>query len=190
MADDVADLLDHLQISKIHLFGVSMGGMIALAFALRFPSRVETLTLGCTTARPRKFNLNPHMAQPIIDSLRQGGAVTPLLISQGFIATNPELVTQFEQRIQQQIVAKNVIWEQIKACWNFDVSSRLQEIGAPTLIMTGDRDLIMPATCSQDLAAQILHSTLKIFAGSGHAFMLENQAEVIKLLSNHWLSHS
>jgi pimeloyl-ACP methyl ester carboxylesterase len=58
-ADDTAGILDHLKIEQAHVFGISMGGMIAQEFALRHPQRVKTLILGCTncggpTAVPSK----------------------------------------------------------------------------------------------------------------------------------------
>lgn len=186
LADDAIDLLDHLNIPKAHIMGVSMGGMIALTLALRYPLRVASLVIGCSTARPKKFNLNPKIISPIIESLRMGGAVAPILFSTQFISDYPDLVQNFEARVKSQKIPKEVLWEQIKACWAYDVSEKVHEIKAPTLIMTGNRDLIMPPECSDDLARQMPQSTLKIFPGSGHAFILENQSVVLKLALEHW----
>lgn len=186
LADDIASLMDHLAIPKAHILGVSMGGMIALTFALRYPKRLATLTLGCTTAKPKKFNLNLDMISPAVQSLRQGGKVTPILLSKAFIAQNPDKASDFENRIQKFKVLNNVFWEQIKACWAYDVSERISEISVPTLIMTGDKDIIMPHQCSKDLAQMIPGSSLHIFPGSGHAFILENQDDVIQLTKSHW----
>jgi 3-oxoadipate enol-lactonase len=49
MAGDLAGLLDAIRIKAAHIFGISMGGMIAQHFALRYPERVRSLILGCTT---------------------------------------------------------------------------------------------------------------------------------------------
>ena len=53
MADDVAGLMDGLQIKRAHMLGISMGGMIALEFALRHPERVDKLILPSGTSAPR-----------------------------------------------------------------------------------------------------------------------------------------
>ncbi len=186
LADDALELLDHLKIAKAHVMGISMGGMIALTLALRYPSRLASLTIGCSTARPKKFNLNHHAVSPLMDSLRLGGNITPILFSRPFMTSHPDLVKEFESRVNSQTVSKKVLWEQIKACWSFDVLDRVSQIKAPTLIMTGDRDALMPAECSHELARAIPGSVLKVFPGSGHAFILENQPAVLELVAQHW----
>lgn len=186
LADDALELLDHLKIDKAHVIGISMGGMIALTLALRYPSRVASLTIGCSTARTKKFNLNPYAVSPLIDTLRLGGTRVPILFSRQFRTSHPDLVKDFEYRVARQTVSKKVLWEQIKACWSFDVLDRVSQIKAPTLIMTGDRDALMPPECSQELARTIPGSHLEVFPGSGHAFMLENQLAVLDLVTQHW----
>jgi 3-oxoadipate enol-lactonase len=190
MADDISALMDHLEIPNAHVVGVSMGGMIALTFALRFPQRLRSLTLACTTARPKKFNFNLEMFSPLLQSLRQGGKITPLLLSASFMEKNPQKTKEFEGRIRQFKVSKQVFLEQLKACIEFDVSERISEISTPTLVMTGDKDIIIPFKSSQELSDNIPNSTLHIFPGSGHAFILENHKEVIAELSAHWQKNS
>lgn len=186
MADDVAALMDYLEIPRAHILGVSMGGMIALTFALRHPQKLATLTLGCTTARPKKFKLNLHMFSPILQSLRQGGKLTPLLLSTSYMEKNPERTAEFETRIQQFKVSKHVFLEQFKACLKYDVTERLSEIKAPTLVMTGDKDPIIPYTCSEEIVRAIPQSSLHLFPGSAHAFLMENHQELMPLLFRHW----
>ncbi len=71
-ADDAAGVLDQLDIRRAHIFGVSMGGMIAQEFALRHPNRTATLTLGCTTAGGTHGVPPPPESLKILTAPREG----------------------------------------------------------------------------------------------------------------------
>ena len=70
MADDTAALLDALEIESAHVFGVSLGGMIAQELSLRHPHKVRRLALGCTHAGPRTAVRSPDWAVTIFDDSR------------------------------------------------------------------------------------------------------------------------
>jgi pimeloyl-ACP methyl ester carboxylesterase len=78
MVKDVARLLDHLKIDKAHIVGYSMGGGIALQFAVRHPERVRSLTVG-GAGRPQPGR--QQLLDALADSLEQGKGISPLILA-------------------------------------------------------------------------------------------------------------
>src|SRR5213075_783205 len=63
LADDVAAVMDHAGVARAHVFGMSLGGMIAQQLALRHPQRIDRLILGCTTPGGRSAHPTPVRSQ-------------------------------------------------------------------------------------------------------------------------------
>src|SRR5574337_1137005 len=99
MADDAAGLLDHLGIARAHIYGVSMGGMIAQELVLRHPQRVRALVLGCTMCGGAHATLGaPEVIQTLIEVIEGMGRMDPptwvdrqlpLIFPREWIAANP-----------------------------------------------------------------------------------------------------
>ena len=65
---------------------------------------------------------------------------------------------------------------------------RLGSIAAPTLVITGDSDRIVPVENSRRIAERIPHARLLVLEGAGHVFPLEREAETVRALSEHFLA--
>lgn len=151
MARDTAGLMDAIVgVDHAHVFGGSMGGMIALQMALDFPERVDKLVLGATTAggRSRTFPppeiqnyIYPRMDLSIHDYLWWTGAVC---YPQEFIDAHPDIV---ERKILANLAFPGTLaaYEaQLEAFMQFDVEDGLGSIHAPTMVLIGDRDVLIP----------------------------------------------
>ncbi|HTX45822.1 MAG TPA: alpha/beta fold hydrolase [Solirubrobacteraceae bacterium] len=191
-ADGIA-LLDALEIGSAHVYGVSMGGMIAQELALRFPDRVRGLILGCTSpggplaARPTLRDLR-RLGQPATRELLDpvDGWLAALLFSRPFRHQQPERVRALLELFTRRRPPLRGVSSHWWASFFHDTVSRLPQIQAPTLVLHGELDAMAPLANARMLAARIPDAELKIVRSAGHAYALERPAESFQLLCD-WL---
>jgi 3-oxoadipate enol-lactonase / 4-carboxymuconolactone decarboxylase len=184
LGGDVLALLDRLQLSRAHVCGISLGGMIGIWLAANAPDRVERLSLLCTSAR-----LSPR--QPWLDRaalVRKQGtaavadAVVARWLTPDFAQQQPTLV----QALRTQIAATPA--EGYAACCeaiaDWDGLDALHKIVAPTLIVAGDKDPGIPPLHSQVIAASIARARLAT-VGAAHLPIVERPRELARLLLAH-----
>jgi pimeloyl-ACP methyl ester carboxylesterase len=178
-ADDAAGLLTALDIDKAHVFGVSMGGMIAQEVALRHPQRVIGLVLGCTApgGSQRVAAAEEVMAlltpQPGLTREQQLRRSWPAITTPEFIESHPEVL---EERLRRSLINETPLetaMKQMAAVQVFDAYDRLPQIKAPTLVIHGDRDVLVPVGNARLLHERIPEAKLRIIAGGGHLFTFE-----------------
>ena len=161
MADDLAGMLDVIGISKANISGTSMGGMIAQQFAIHYPERVNRLILMCTYCGGTK-------SVPIHESdLSDIDTVVSKCMTKQFIAENPEVVENFKSWFSQGTSTVGMK-HQGEAVMSHDTYENLSKITAPTLIIAGDSDQIIPHENSNILASNIPNSELVILPNAGH----------------------
>jgi len=177
-ADDTAGLMDTLGISRAHVFGISMGGMIAQELVLNYPEKVEKLVL-CSTDCGGVKSVSPSdevFAMLIADR----SAFSPeeiargtisLLFTEDFIKRNRDLVELAIQQILKAPISSEAFVRQHKAIMEFDTYDRLPQIGVPTLILHGKQDIIVPSENGSILARAIPNSKLVYFANSAHGLV-------------------
>ena len=176
-ASDAVGLLDALDIPKAHIFGISMGGMIAQELAIHYPQRVASLALGCTT--PGGKNAVPAPPESM-EALKGRAGQTPeeagraawkLSFSEDYIRDHRN---ELEAHLQQSLthVTPRFAYERhIQATMTLRVFKQLKDITAPTLVATGRDDVLIPAANSEILAREIPHAELRIFDNAGHGFV-------------------
>lgn len=189
MAEDAAGLLRELGIPQAHVLGISMGGMIAQELALNQPQRVQGLVLGCTTCG------FAHGAPPrpeVMAGGGQAGTQTPqehirqLLLA----AVTPDFVDRAEPAFWAWVtgawLAAPTPWETMgrhfTAIQSFDTYDRLPEMQTPTLIIHGDRDLMIPVENAEVLRQRIPSSQVRIVPGVGHLFFWEKPQEAAQAI--------
>lgn len=187
-ADDAAGLLDKLNIPRAHIFGVSMGGMIAQEFALRHPVRTATLTLGCTTAGGTHAVAPPPESLKILTAPREGVSPEevirrgwPLGYTPKYIAENRATLEAAIPRLLKHPTPPFAFQRQLEGTYTLKTYDRLPTITAPTLVVTGAEDVLIPAKNSEIIAARIPGAKLHIIPGVGHAFMSEGRVEFLKI---------
>jgi len=195
-ADDANGLLDQLAISRAHIFGVSMGGMIAQEFALRHPEKVASLTLGCTTAGGTNAIPPPPESLKILTAPREGIApeevvrrAWPLSYTPNYIAQNRAALEAAIPRLLEHPTPPFAFKRQLEGTYTLKTFDRLPKIKAPTLVITGAADVLIPAKNSEIIASQIPGAKLHIIPGVGHAFMSEGREQLVEVLVPFVKSH-
>ena len=186
MAADAAAVLDAAGLEEAHVFGASMGGMIAQEFALRYPSRVRSLILGCTACGGREAV--PARRQ-VIDALAARETMTRedalrMMVPYIYEAATPR------ERIDEDIAVRirtgapnDGYFAQLQAIRSWTGShSRLGTIAAPTLVIHGEADDLVPAENGRVIARAIPNATLVMLPRASHIFLtdqLEAASEAI-----------
>lgn len=185
MAEDTIAVLDALDIPSAHVFGFSLGGMIALELALRYPQRVRRLILGCTTAGgrlviPPDDRVYQALTNPTSCGDRRLDFFNGMWISVGdrCVVEQPELIEQLADQAASNPQTPDGYMGQMLAVLSHDVADRLGEISAPTLVLHGELDLLIPVANGRLLAGNIADASLIIYAEAGHLFFIEEAAAV------------
>ena len=177
MADDAAGLLEALNIPKAHVFGISMGGAIAQQFALKYSDKLDKLILGCTMA-------GGNCSQMGDISGVMNGNLLDLLFTPTFIQNHRQKLTEFLAETTPLHSRDAALQRQLQAFASHDTCDTLSNIQATTLIITGDKDIAIPRSNSDVLAAKIPNVKLEIIADAAHGFSfshLDITADLIHL---------
>ncbi len=194
MADDTAALLDVIGITRTHVVGVSMGGMIAQELVLRHPQRVRGLVLACTYPEPdaeierqREFSVmqfggrittsgEMRIDVSALDPMAFFQHLLPSVFNADFIATQlPKLMELFGGALQYGFSLEAILG-QVAAVMSHKATDRLHQITSPTLVITGDADRLVPSANSDLLAKHIPGARLVKVPGGSHGFNFETPA--------------
>ncbi|MHA1457069.1 MAG: alpha/beta fold hydrolase [Promethearchaeota archaeon] len=187
--DDIKALLDHLKIKeKVHLCGISMGGMIAQNYVLKYPETVKTLILCATTAYHEEVSNVVNSQKDLENStLEQKFKVrVAALYSRPFrkkLKTDVQLYEILKNNFMEDPTRLQDYINQGAAVSDHDTRDRLSEITQPTLILVGREDrIILGLHHSELLHEKIPNSTLEIIEKTGHGFVAEESDKVNKLI--------
>lgn len=183
MADDAASLLDALKVTRAHLLGVSLGGMIAQQFALRHPGKVDRLVLACTapggalSVRPTPEALAAFARDPSSDLEAQIRGTIPWLYTERFRRERRDEIEAFIRRRLAAPADPAGAAGQMAAAIGHDAGERLPEVAAPTLVIAGTADRLVPPENSRRIAERIPGSRLLLLHGAPHRLFAENAEE-------------
>jgi len=180
MADDTVWFMDALGINRAHILGYSMGGYVAQKLAIEYPGRVKSLILASTSAATT-YHKSGHVVRAWTAAIREGISpktiyqlVLPYLYTDKFF-DNPEMVTM----VVDTMVANPyrppayAFGRQTDAEVGYDARGQLKQIAAPTLVLVGKEDILLPVKLSEELAALIPGAKLVVLEGGGHGFLTE-----------------
>jgi 3-oxoadipate enol-lactonase len=188
MADDAINILNAANVERAHVFGVSLGGLIAQDLTLRHPDRVASLVLGCTHPGGRDaVRMDPAAATMLMDR-------TPRSAREAIEASVPFLYAESTSRdvIDDDLGARlryalraTAYWGQLDAMRDYGGTlSRLAEITAPTLVIHGTADKLVQPGNAELIAAAIPAARLQWLEGAGHLFWTDQTERTVEVVND------
>jgi pimeloyl-ACP methyl ester carboxylesterase len=173
MAADAAAVLDSAGVDRAHVFGISMGGMIAQEFALQYPKRVRSLVLGCTShGGPEAVLADAE----VLTTLAARGMMSPEEGVRTMISFIYDRGTPME-RIEEDLVIRRRTFPtiqgyfgQLQGIFAYESRTRLSQLSVPTLVVHGESDRLVPPENGRRLARLIRGARLEMLAGASHIF--------------------
>jgi len=206
-ADDVAGLLDALDIREAHIHGTSMGGMIAIVVAGKYPERTASVVINCAAAKlgvAGRLVFKNWIDIATLDPDGPGSRILAELISwqalsKAFLET-PDGVAAIDtiQQILRDSNRLEVFNAACEAMCDMDLRAWLPKITSPALVLGGDEDLMTPwdqgpgGAGQQAIANGIPGAEAHVIRGSNHSTIFDNTAEhnraVIDFFTRHGLA--
>ena len=175
MARDQAEAMEQLGIGRADILGVSMGGMIAQHFAIDYPEKLGKLILTVTSAKP-----NPVLTESVEEWVflaKKGDHA-------GFMDSNLRRIYSEDYYWKNRWMAPFVgrltkpksydrFFVQAAACLTHDAFESLHQIKVPTLVIGGEKDMVLGGDASREIAAQISNAGLFMYDQWGHGLYEE-----------------
>lgn len=179
MASDARALVEEVGIDDFHLVGTSMGGMIAQEFAIDHPQGLRSLVLSSTYAAPGPFcsrmfaiwaDMAPVNGVPLI--MRD---VTLWAFTVPFFEEREDELKEFETGMAELSQSTEAYLAQLSSIQTHDTTGRVGGISVPTLVMAGEKDILIPVVLSERLQ-QAIPGAEWVTTPGGHASLWEHPA--------------
>jgi len=174
-AGDLFEFMNKLSITQANLMGLSMGAAIVEQFTLDHPRMVKSLILLSA------FDyVPPSMHDNLLklrNSIARGGLsaffneAIKLVLTRDFIECNFDAI----EELKKQAVSMNsatAVCQAIGACMDFDLRNQIDQITAPTLIISGREDIFTPPHLAEEIHKSIIGSQLVVMGGVGHNLLI------------------
>ena len=177
LSADIIELLDYLQVERAHVLGLSLGGVIALRLAADHPQRIDHLVLTSCTDR-----FTPYLRQVAMLLGRTLGpwrsdafarTVEVLGSSPTYLDADPEMIEMRVRQKREQKVPARAIGRQLRCLAASEIDLEREPITAPTLVIAGEQDLLIPSCYGRSLSNRIAGSRFRLVSGAGHNPLVE-----------------
>jgi pimeloyl-ACP methyl ester carboxylesterase len=194
MADDAVSILDDLRLERVHVYGFSLGGMVAQQVALRYPARVQSVVLGGTHSGGR--HVTPPDAEvaaffrrrATMRSEQAAWESVPFNYSPRCRATQADRIAEDIERRLRNPFNERAYRAQLLAGSLHNCYRRLSRISVPTMVVHGARDRIIPVANALMTAELVPGAELRILEEAGHLYPTEEPA-VDKAIGRFFAAH-
>ena len=186
-AQDLHDLVSQLADGPVHIVGYSMGGMIGLEFAIRYPELVDRLVLissdcGGSEFIPRDDRVTEEMGMEPADLDAYLERAGRLLLTESYRKKHPDPMSWFVDH--GEVADPGSIMEQYTALETWEgVYSDLHLIHRPVLVITGDRDIVTPPQNATIIADAIPGAELVVVEDAAHGLIFQEPVKVGEMIS-------
>ena len=196
MAEDAIGVLSALGVARAHVVGVSMGGMIAQILAARYPQRILSLTSimssTCRRGLPgpgkklRQLLLRRPADPADIDSIIDHGvALMRAIGSPAYPTTDKLLRKRVARSVRRNYCPSGVARQMMAVAASGDRCALLGTITAPSLVIHGAADPLVPVACGEDTAGRIPGARLEVIEGMGHDLPPQLAERLLALIDAH-----
>lgn len=186
-AKDVISVLDYLKINQAHIIGLSYGSLVAQHLAVNYPKRIEKLILLATFAHKTPYYEAIELSW--WRALEFGGyslmldIMLPSVLSEDYFKNPLIPIDLMKQARQEANDDKQALFKLMRATKERpDYRQELQKITSPTLVIQGEKDLLLPVHMAQEVAKSIPHATFKVIPHVGHTLNLEAVPQICHLI--------
>ncbi len=193
-ASDLLSTLEVLGVVRVHLVGLSMGGMIAQCFYFAHPDRVASLVLADTF--PSFRTLGEEVVKGFlsarIDPLENGATPADLAPASAATLLAPDAEESARTLLLESLsnLHTDSYVKTARALAVQDSVGRLEDIAVPTLVVSGELDRLAPVSLAREMAARIPGASLALISGAGHISNLERPEQFNRALSAFLSTHS
>lgn len=192
MAEDVLALLDYLDISRAHILGASMGGMIAQIFAAHWPQRTSSLTVVFSTTLDTQLPKGPGLSLLYDDSAEvtdksseqvhelpedpeifSAWVAAAAIEGQQYTGTTHQMsetaqLSLAERALRRSYCPEGYSRQLLAILAEAELCEQNRLIDVPALVLHGDADPIFPVACAESIADSIANARCEVLAGWGH----------------------
>lgn len=192
-ADDLAALLKEAGIARTHVYGTSMGGMVAVRFAAKYPELVDRLIVDCAAVKPdftmrAQFEVWKRLAQAYgMGSEELALMVATHCVGRTLLDTNGRDVVDNIRSILGRNCSVEVFSEACTAMQEMDLQGDLPKIVAPTLVTDGSDDVLTPLDLGPEglggraIVEGVAGAELHVIEGAGHTSLMEKPQEAAEV---------
>jgi len=188
-AEDIKELLDKLKIEKAALVGLSYGSLVSQHFAVHYPQKLDKLILMSTFAHKTPYYEAIELAW--WNSLQIGGyslmldVMLPSVLGENYFKNPIIPIDLMKQARTDANSNSDALFKLMRATRERpDYRPMLKEIKTPTLIIHGEKDLLMSVSLAQEVHKAIPNSVLEIIPNVGHTLNLEAIMQASQLILN------
>jgi proline iminopeptidase len=196
MADDAIGVLSALGVARAHIVGMSMGGMVGQLMAAKFPSRVLSLTSimsssgrrglpGPTQAARRALLRRPRGAADIDTAIEYNVQLLQAIGSPSYPTPEKHLRRRVTRALRRNCCPGGVVRQMLAVTACGDRTPQLQTIVAPTLVIHGAADPLVPLACGVDTAQAVPGARLEVIEGMGHDLPAQLLERFLALIDAH-----